>query len=194
MVWRKWSRIRRANFLWEITFNKIKLMFSVVKLNDNWYNHSNFYTMIGPSNLFRMSKVSFKINLLMLPKRIVSVKDVCVKDDGLSFITFLFLNKIIFCANFFLSVLSFTNIHIHDSQDIRGRRSLFLLTALYRFQPFHRQLEISWVINTEISPLRIDNSQAQTGNLWFLSVSCYIVGTFLPSPLWRGNWVLQIWE
>lgn len=107
MVWRKWSRIRRANFLWEITFNKIKLMFSVVKLNDNWYNHSNFYTMIGPSNLFRMSKVSFKINLLMLPKRIVSVKDVCVKDDGLSLITFLFLNKIIFCANFFFACAFF---------------------------------------------------------------------------------------
>ena len=114
MVWRKWSRIRRVNFLWEITFNKVKLMFSMVKLNDNWYNHSNFCTMIGPSNLFRMSKVSFKINLLMLPKRILSVKDLCVKDDGLSLITFLFLSKIIFCATIFFSVCAFFHEYSHS--------------------------------------------------------------------------------
>ena len=43
----------------------------------------------------------------MSPKRIVSVKDVCVKDDGLPLITFLFLSKIIFFATIFFSVYAF---------------------------------------------------------------------------------------
>ena len=58
--------------------------------------------------------------------------------------------------------------NIHDSQDIGKVEAI---PPLYHFHPLHRHLDISQVINVEISPLHIANSQTQTGNLWFLSTS-----------------------
>ena len=70
--------------------------------------------------------------------------------------------------NFFLSGISFTN--IHKSQDCRGmgRHSL---TSHYYFHPLYRNLDISLAITAESSPLHISSDRTRIGNHWFSSAS-----------------------
>ena len=68
----------------------------------------------------------------------------------------------------FLSGFSFTNIMIQGQQ---GKGEVISLFAFYHFHPFHWHLDISQVIATENSPLRIVNSWTRTENLRFPSAS-----------------------
>ena len=61
--------------------------------------------------------------------------------------------------------------HVHSrSTGQQGKADLFLSPA-YSFPPLHRHLDITRVITTESSPLRIANSRTQTGNVWLTSAS-----------------------
>ena len=62
---------------------------------------------------------------------------------------------------FFLSGLSFTN--IHKSQDCRGRGG-HSLTPLCHSHPLHRYLDISRAITKEILPLQSVGKRTGTGN------------------------------
>ena len=53
----------------------------------------------------------------------------------------------------------------------RGDGECISLTALYRFHPLHRHLDISRTITAQISPLQIASSRTRTGNLFFPSAS-----------------------
>ena len=57
----------------------------------------------------------------------------------------------------FLSGFSFIN--IHDSQ----LEEAISLPPLYHFHPLHRQLDISWAITADNSPLHIASSRNWTG-------------------------------
>ena len=64
--------------------------------------------------------------------------------------------------------------HIHDSQDSRGRGEAIYLTLLYHFHLLHRHLDISREITAESSPLHIASSRTRTGNFWFPSASAQV--------------------
>ena len=62
----------------------------------------------------------------------------------------------------------------HDHSPITGLQEKgegISLTSLYHFHPLHRHRDISRAITVESSPLHIDSSQTQTGNLWFPSAT-----------------------
>ena len=72
-------------------------------------------------------------------------------------------------AEFLFSVWVFFH-EYHDSRTA-GKVEVISLFAFYHFHPFHRHLDISQVIATENSPLRIVNSWTRTENLRFPSAS-----------------------
>ena len=69
-----------------------------------------------------------------------------------------------FCFLFFYLVF------FHGCSKFTGHISL---TPLCHFHPFHRDLDISWAITAESSPLHIASSPTLTKNLLFLSPSHY---------------------
>ena len=64
--------------------------------------------------------------------------------------------------NVFFSIWVF--FHEHSGiTGLQGKGDGISLTSHYHFHPFHRHLNISWVITAESSPLRIASSQTRTG-------------------------------
>ena len=65
-------------------------------------------------------------------------------------------------------------VFLHDHSCItgwQGKGEDISLAPHYHFHLLHRHLDISWAITTESSPLYIESSQTQTGNLWFPTAS-----------------------
>ena len=61
----------------------------------------------------------------------------------------------------------FMNIDKSQNSRGRGRLCFYILFFIYHFHLLQRHLDISWVIATERSPLRIADSRTRNGNLWF---------------------------
>ena len=97
-----------------------------------------------------------------------------IVQDGITFPTpcpnRLWIHQV-YCFFFYLGFLlqPFMN---HGMVEEKGKA--ISLTPHCHFHLLHRyqNLEISWVMTADSSPLHISNSWTQTGNLWFLSASC----------------------
>ena len=92
-------------------------------------------------------------------------------QDGPPFVSIYFtFFKILFSIRtfFLLFAFFFTNISNHRTA-VKGEG--ISLTPHYHFHPFHRHLDVSRAITTEISPLHIASSRTRTKNLWFLRTS-----------------------
>ena len=68
------------------------------------------------------------------------------------------------------SILVFFHEHSRIT-GLQGKEEGISLTSHYHFHPLHRQLDISWAITAESSPLHIASSRTRTRNLWFPSAS-----------------------
>ena len=73
-----------------------------------------------------------------------------------------------FVSCFFFSISVFFHNHSRIT-GLQGKVEDISLTPHYQFHPLHRNLDISWAITAESSPLHTGSSRTGTGNLWFPS-------------------------
>ena len=79
---------------------------------------------------------------------------------------------------FFLSGFSFMN--IHESQDCSGRGGGVSLTPHYHLHLLHRNLDISWAITAESSPLYIPTQKSGIKQIQFLCTLSLLMYTSIP--------------